>query len=233
MIPKIIHQIWSGIHEPLPSYFEQLGYTWKKQHPTWKYKFWDNQKINDFINEFYPQYYDAYNAFKYDVQRWDAVRYLILYKQGGVYVDFDYECVAPLDHLLEDKNCCFASEPYEHAYLFNREIYFNNALMASVAGNCFMKEIIDKIFDVSSQKIYSDKMTEVLATTGPLFLTDLYENYAERESIYLIPPELVSPISKMDARVCLTEKKTGDFEQYLKNKLKDAIAIHYFVGAWI
>ena len=43
----------------------------------------------------------------------------------------------------------------------------------------------------------------------------------------------VSPISKMDARVCLTGKKTDDFDQYLKAKIKDAVAIHYFVGGWI
>ena len=34
-IPKIIHQIWSGVDEPLPEYFSVLGETWKKYHPDW------------------------------------------------------------------------------------------------------------------------------------------------------------------------------------------------------
>lgn len=38
-IPLIIHQIWSGIKEPLPQYFENLGKTWKYDYPDWKYEF--------------------------------------------------------------------------------------------------------------------------------------------------------------------------------------------------
>ena len=42
-IPKVIHQIWSGIEEPLPPYFELLGNTWKEFQPSWDYIFWDNE----------------------------------------------------------------------------------------------------------------------------------------------------------------------------------------------
>jgi hypothetical protein len=48
-IPKIIHQIWSGLDEPLPKYFKSLGETWKENHPNhpnWKYEFWDNNRMN-------------------------------------------------------------------------------------------------------------------------------------------------------------------------------------------
>ena len=47
------------------------------------------RKTND---EYYPFYMDIYNKFPYDVMRWDVIRYMILYKIGGLYVDFDYEC---------------------------------------------------------------------------------------------------------------------------------------------
>ena len=91
-IPKIIHQIWSGIDGPLPKHFEVLGDTWKKHHPDWEYRLWDNQKMNDFVLSYYPQYWKTYNSFRYNVQRWDAIRYLILDTIGGLYVDFDSEC---------------------------------------------------------------------------------------------------------------------------------------------
>lgn len=32
-VPKIIHQIWSGINEPLPTQFKLLGETWKRDYP--------------------------------------------------------------------------------------------------------------------------------------------------------------------------------------------------------
>jgi mannosyltransferase OCH1-like enzyme len=99
-IPKIIHQIWSGIDESLPEHFKILGETWKEHHPAWKYEFWDNDRMNIFVRENYPNYWDAYNRFLYNVQRWDAIRYLILDRIGGMYVDFDYESLEPLDMLL-------------------------------------------------------------------------------------------------------------------------------------
>ena len=46
-IPKIIHQIWSGIDGPLPNYFKRLGDTWKRDYPDWEYILWDNARIND------------------------------------------------------------------------------------------------------------------------------------------------------------------------------------------
>ena len=40
----------------------------------------------------YPELIPVYESFPYAVQRWDAIRYLILYTFGGLYVDLDYEC---------------------------------------------------------------------------------------------------------------------------------------------
>jgi mannosyltransferase OCH1-like enzyme len=96
-IPKIIHQIWSGIDEPLPKNFENLGKTWKYHYSDWKYEFWDNDRMNKFITENYPEYWEKYHKLKYNIQRWDVIRYLILNKMGGMYIDFDYESIKPMD----------------------------------------------------------------------------------------------------------------------------------------
>ena len=130
MIPKILHQIWSDVNEPLPDFFIQLSRTWKNSHPEWKYEFWDDNRMASFINTCEPYLADTYNNFKYDVQRWDFIRYLILYKTGGMYVDFDYECLESFDHYLVENKCYFAMEPEEHRIRFRQNIYFSNALMA-------------------------------------------------------------------------------------------------------
>jgi len=41
----------------------------------------------------YPDYVEKLNSYKYDVQRWAMIRYLIFYMFGGIYVNFDYECL--------------------------------------------------------------------------------------------------------------------------------------------
>ena len=193
-IPSIIHQIWSGIDEPLPKRFKMLGDTWKEHHPSWEYMFWDNERMNSFVQEHYPQFWDIYNSFQYNIQRWDAIRYLILDKIGGMYADFDYECLEAHTPLFHEKACCFASEPGQDGSELNGIRYlFNNALMASIPNHPFMKEIIDFVFSYKEDeraKYNYEKGFEVLVTTGPIALNRLYEAYNKKESIYLIPSKL-------------------------------------------
>lgn len=229
MIPKIIHQIWSDIDEPLPSSFRNLSKTWKEYHPEWQYEFWDNDRMNSFIRRFYPQYEDVYNRFPYHIQRWDAIRYLILDQMGGMYVDFDYECLENIEPLLAERTCVFAMEPNLHAELFNKAMVFNNALMASVPAHPFMEKVIEYVFSNEPlQYDISDKMTCVLNTTGPWMLGELYSKFEDKDSIYLIPAKFVSPFTKMEAEAVLY----GDQSESLEDKLQEAYAIHYFMGAW-
>ena len=231
-IPKIIHQIWSGVNEPLPNHFKILGETWKEHHPSWKYEFWDNTRMNNFILEFYPQHWNTYNSFIYNVQRWDAIRYLILDKFGGMYVDFDSECLKPLDDLFLGNECCFSMEPKEHGIVFNKNLYFNNALMASIPEHPFMKKIIEKVF-CYTPKAYSlslgEKIIEILTTTGPLLLVDLYEKELQQEKITLIPSKYVSPYTDKEIKLIMQ----GDESKQLETKLNEAYSIHYFFNGWV
>ena len=79
-IPTIIHQIWSDSEMPLPEHFKVLCDTWKKDYPEWEYRLWNDQMMDQFVQEHYPQYWNIYSRFPYNVQRWDAMRYLILDK---------------------------------------------------------------------------------------------------------------------------------------------------------
>lgn len=234
-IPLKIHQIWSGLTEPLPRHFEILGETWKDNHPDWEYIFWDNRKMNDFVAENYPEFETKYHKLNHNIQRWDAIRYLILYKMGGMYVDFDYESIESIEPILKGHSCCFSSEPKEHAKSFNDgSIYFNNALMASVPAHPFMKRIIDNVFgDDDREQEFPNKMMEVLYTTGPLMLSKLYDNYDIKESVYIIPEELVSPLTKPEVARYIQNAEDDSFNEHLEKKLGKAVAIHYFLGGWL
>lgn len=62
---------------------------WKEHHPDWEYCFWNKEAIEKFMDEYFPELIPIYNEFRYPVQRWDAIRYLILYHIGGLYVDLE------------------------------------------------------------------------------------------------------------------------------------------------
>jgi len=231
-IPKIIHQIWAGIDEPLPEHFRLFGETWKEHHPIWKYEFWDENRTNNFIRAFYPQYLDTYLSFQYDMQRLDAIRYLILDKIGGMYVDFDTECMRPHDELFTGKTCCFSMEPENHRFRFNKSVYFNNALIACIPKHPFMKKIIDTVFSYIPKReelSTGQRFMEIMSTTGPLALSNIYEKYPHQEQVFLIPAKQVSPFDVVESKLI----RQGYESEELDNKLKDTYSIHYFWGSWV
>lgn len=233
MIPKIIHQIWSDKYKPLPEHLRILGETWKEHHPDWEYILWDERGMNDFIQINYPQYVEIWNSFPYDIQRWDSVRYLILNKMGGMYIDFDYEAIAPIDPLVEGKSCCFALEPERQREFHVRYFkdIFNNAMILTVSGHPFIEKIVNAVFDEKNLENNDPKLYCVLNTTGPWVLMGLYENLSdeEKEDIHLIPDKYVTPFSLADVRKFIR----GDSDDQLEGYLEEAHAIHYYLGEWI
>lgn len=224
-VPRIIHQIWSGVTEPLPGNFRRLGETWKRDYPDWQYEFWDNERMNQFIKEYYPQYWYIYCKYKHNIQRWDAIRYLILHKIGGMYVDFDYESIKPMDELLKNKTCCFA---LEQDFISNHFSIFNNALMLSTPGHPFMERVVKYVFSrtLLAAPTCIAKNMEVFNTTGPFALIRLYDSLTdhEKEDVYLIPAKYVSPFTGHEAE----EYRYGVRNPHLEECLKDAYAVHYF-----
>lgn len=230
-IPKIIHQIWAGGN--VPRTFQILSDTWKHDYPDWKYIFWNDQTINSFMQEYYPQYQMDFQRLPYNIQRCDVIRYLILYKMGGMYVDFDYESICSIEPLIKGKTCCFAEDPATHKGLFEYDMphYFNNAMILSTPQHPFIKKIIGSIFPHESDKYNIHRHDYVLRTTGPWKLMSLYYHLSEREKqdIYLIPKEFVTPFDYNQVRR-LIEK--GEHNEELENCLKDAYAVHYFFSSW-
>ena len=104
-IPKIIHQVWEGRTEPsMPARLQILARTWQEKNPNWEYHLWNGEEMDKLVETHFPEYLSIYKSFPYSVQRWDTIRYMILYLYGGVYADLDSECFRPIDELLEGKN---------------------------------------------------------------------------------------------------------------------------------
>ena len=155
-IPKIIHQIWIG--GPLPTKFHNWQKSWKKHHPDWEYKLWTDKEIKEFglINKHW------YDKTPNPGQKANIVRYEVLYRLGGVYVDIDFECLQPLD--IFHHTCDF------YVGIFQRqEFYLQNALMGSIPGNPILKECIETMnLDL---KLHPDPRMNSIYTSGCKHLT--------------------------------------------------------------
>jgi len=228
MIPKIIHQIWEG--PPQSELLMKLSESWRLHHPDWHYELWNSERMISFVKDSYPQMEDICFNYKYSIQRWDVIRYLILYKLGGMYVDCDYECFESFNgYITESSKCYFAMEPDEHRLIFKKNIYFSNSLMITPPCHPFFEYLIKNLQTASV--IYTDnKLLDVLNSTGPIMLSSLYEKFENKSIIEFLLPELVMPWSRMDVQNYINGTAN---DEILGHKLEKAISIHYFGGAWL
>ena len=140
-IPKIIHQIYdcpSGV----PDTLLMLSETWKTKHPAWEYCFWNHESIQSFLQDHCSQFIPTYNSYQCDKQRWELLRYLILYHIGGLYVDMDCECLEPVDSLLKNRLCCLGLEPTENADRLGKKKLIGNAMPAAVPRHPFFEQFV-------------------------------------------------------------------------------------------
>lgn len=96
MIPKVFHQIWINRNNPeLPEKFRAYRDSWLAQHPDWEYKLWNLDNIG-----FTPRRMDLINSASNYAQMADVLRYEILLRHGGVYLDTDFQCLRSIDPIL-------------------------------------------------------------------------------------------------------------------------------------
>ena len=98
MIPKIIHYCWFGRAE-MPQLAKDCIASWRQQMPDWEYKLW-NEDYFDVNSKTYTR--EAYQACKFAFVS-DYVRLWALEREGGVYLDVDFEVYKPFDDLLDHR----------------------------------------------------------------------------------------------------------------------------------
>ena len=95
MIPQIIHYCWFGNGE-MPQLAKDCIASWHKYMPDWEYKLWNEDNFDVYS---IPYTKEAYEAKKYAFVS-DYVRLYVLNKEGGLYLDVDFEVYRSFDNLL-------------------------------------------------------------------------------------------------------------------------------------
>jgi mannosyltransferase OCH1-like enzyme len=98
VIPRILHMIWVG-DAARPAYVDQYIQQWKTLMPTWQIRLWTNTDISE--DEFPATIVAKLNACEKGAQKADIMRYFIIHKYGGVYLDTDVIPYRSLDPLIE------------------------------------------------------------------------------------------------------------------------------------
>ena len=189
MIPRIIHQVYGTFEDnvdlnDIPLYATQVSKTRQfcETHNI-DYKIWGSQECRELLNK-YPQYIDTYNNFREKVMRADFIRYLILFDQGGLYVDCDICPINDIDELLH-KNEFFVRWNND-----KRELPYN-AVLGSVKNSNLYSNIIQHLIqsyqEKSQMEIYNKwKGRFVFQTTGHYMLQRVLKKYPETERLDIL-----------------------------------------------
>jgi len=224
-IPKIIIQTWKD--ENIPTRYVSLIESVKRYNPTYEYMYFTDIDIENFLIKYYPNYYETFLKLPVTIQKIDFFRYIAVYHYGGFYFDLDMTGFLPLDDLLYyDIIFPLDIHLYDNCYdIRTLEFCNNNKLkikyllgqyaFAASKNNKFIKFIIDGIHNNINNYIYEDKKDQkfnreyyIYKTTGPDYVTRMYLNYDDKDSIYII-------------------KNKNNYEQYFGDYAK-----HNFYGTW-
>ena len=220
-IPKIIHQIFFLGEEAVPENYRQYHQTILKYHPHWEHKFWNEAQAHKFMEDNYSWFLPVYDAYPYDIQRRDAIRYFILHYYGGFYLDMDVEALKPIDDLLGD-----------FELVLSKLVGFSNAIMGSVPGHPLWLKVFDELAkrkDNPSQNkdnFFQDSMPFYVGySTGPIMLNDsvLQGKFLDSNTVNVCPGYIFEPGVPMEMNGKIFRSKVSS----------ESYTIHHMTTSWL
>ena len=80
-----------------------LRISWLEKNPDWDYKLYFDDSADAYVRKHFkhvPMIVDAWSQFPWPVLRSDLFRLLVVYREGGLYIDTDTRCIRPIDTWL-------------------------------------------------------------------------------------------------------------------------------------
>lgn len=224
-IPKRIIQTGKHAHQPLRN--RAMMANIRLLNPDYEYMFFDEKRVQAFIDQEFPKYRTVFDSFQFPIQRYDFFRYLAVYRHGGFYFDLDLLLASDLSTLLES-GCVFPFEGLTFSdYMRNyhkMDWEIGNYAFGAAAEHPFMKAIIENCVRAQKDPSWVKPMMRgfpplfieeyfILNTTGPgLISRTLAENPELTKTVRVLFPDDVCDV---DSWNCF-----GDF------------GVHLMEGSW-
>lgn len=238
-IPKYIHIIWLG--SKLPDEYEEYYATWRTFHPDWTIIFWTDSVENYSKGSIVLTSFDDLSELLLDEdhhknivvhagdnlrfnngiffnksnnygERSDILKWEIIYRFGGVYVDTDHECLKPIDILHYTYDFYTGLQPLD-----TNRVQLGAALFAAKPKHPILKVCVETIK-------YRQHIVQIIAKTGPLHFTEcmLHNAGIDNNIDIAFPATFFYP--------CSYEQKDEDRSVWMKD---EAFAIHHWAGSWL
>jgi len=174
-------------------------------------KIWNGYDCRQLLVENFPEYLNTYDSLPKPIMKCDMIRFFILYKYGGFYMDMDRTCLKPLRDLLSnDPDVILGAFRY---LFFN---FYNNDFLYSKPGSDFMRQCMQNI-KLSHAPTNS---LQVLLTAGPLFLVKQKLKYRGPDNIKV----LYNQVNGCDICKCNRDlSKSNSFPDYSTTSWTDSL----------
>lgn len=159
-IPMVFHLIWLG--GPVPNSYKKLEARLKQFNPRAKVRIWTDEDA-----AIYPMSQKNRIAFDKAInygEKSDILRYEILYKEGGIYLDGDFKILRSFEDL-------FYAYDFFAGMSQNRDFEILNGLMGAVPGHPILKYCVENIKPYDREIHRSALKQSIMERTGPYYLT--------------------------------------------------------------
>ncbi len=180
MIPNTLHFIWLG-KGVKPKTFQSVYSSWLRHAPSFTIMEWTEENITEFALP--PYFYRAMKEKKWAFAS-DVLRFYILEKYGGIYLDVDELLLKSIEtkELLEPN--CFLGKYHEV------DTYFGFGFIGSVPHSSFVSQMINYYEGYQDEK---DTIVNVFGSKIALMLKK-----EDSMSVTLFPQEYFYPLTHSD-----------------------------------
>ena len=197
-VPRLIHQVFP--HSDLPPKLTENVRKLRDLNPDWEYRFYNDRDIEDYLGKYFPEFLKSYLAIDphYGVVRADLFRYLLMYREGGVYLDIKSFFSRPLSESTGPADCYILShwpnqpgQDHEswgkHSEISNPHGEFQQCFIIATKGHPFLKAVLEAVLkniDHYNPFRHGTAKYGVVRLSGPvaytLAITPLLSRYEHR-----------------------------------------------------
>lgn len=186
-IPKIIMQTWKTDQVPTKWLSSQQSIQDYLTTNGWIYVLLTDKDNENFVKTFFPDYLSTYLSLPYNIQRADMIRYMWLYKYGGLYMDLDFEIMQPIDEWFQSVKADLYLAPSEGKGYFNT---LSNSFMASKPKCNFWIQCLEEIKNKKNYPWYYSRHLYIIDSTGPLMIQRVFDKY--NSPVAIIPRHFIN-----------------------------------------
>lgn len=184
-IPKVVHQTY--FTKQLPKEIQENLNALKQLNPDWEFRLYDDADIEQYIRQYYPTLIRTFQKISptYGVAKADLFRYLVIYNEGGVYLDIKSSVQQTLNAIIQPDDYYLLSHWQNKTDQLHEGIGFHRCIphprgefqqwhVIARCGHPFLKAVIENVchnIDHYNPLLHDTGGWGVVNLTGPIAYT--------------------------------------------------------------